>query len=108
MMSTLPMVPGASQQAGFLFRSVWLPLIVTFPTGQSKSTLYVLKIQLYFALSDSNLNISYICSLEMLDKVEPPPIPDGFGISVAYACLLDIVRSISLAVLGPSKVKLYF
>lgn len=39
MMSTLPMVPGASQQAGFLFRSVWLPLIVTFPTGQSKSTL---------------------------------------------------------------------
>lgn len=41
----------------------------------------------------------------MLDKVEPPPIPDGFGISVAYACLLDIVRSISSAVLGPSKVK---
>lgn len=41
MMSTLPMVPGASQQAGFLFRSLWLPLIVTFPTGQSKSTLYV-------------------------------------------------------------------
>lgn len=44
-------------------------------------------------------------SLDMLDKVEPPLIPDGFGISVAYACLLDIVRSISLAVLGPSKVK---
>lgn len=44
----------------------------------------------------------------MLDKVEPPPIPDGFGISVAYACLLDIVRSISLAILGPSKVKLTF
>lgn len=43
-------------------------------------------------------------SLEMLDKVEPPTIPDGFGISVAYACLLDIVRSISIAVLGPSKV----
>lgn len=39
MMSTMPM--GPSQQAGFLFRSVWLPLIVTFPTGQSKSTLYV-------------------------------------------------------------------
>lgn len=44
----------------------------------------------------------------MLDKVEPPPIPDGFGISVAYACLLDIVRSISLAILGPSKVILIF
>lgn len=43
----------------------------------------------------------------MLDKVEPPTIPDGFGISVAYACLLEIVRSISLAILGPSKVKIY-
>lgn len=48
--------------------------------------------------------MKFFFSLEMLDKVEPPPIPDGFGISVAYACLLDIVRSISLAVLGPSKV----
>lgn len=45
-----------------------------------------------------------IHSLEMLDKVEPPTIPEGFGISVAYACLLDIVRSISHAILGPSKV----
>lgn len=43
-------------------------------------------------------------SLEMLDKMEPPPIPDGYGISIAYACLLDIVRSISLAVEGPSTV----
>ena len=40
----------------------------------------------------------------MLDKMEPPPIPDGYGISIAYACLLDIVRSISLAIEGPSKV----
>lgn len=36
--------------------------------------------------------------------MEPPPIPDGFGISVAYACLLDIVRSISLAIQGPSTI----
>lgn len=80
--NNLPMNAGPSQQAGFLFRGVWYPLIVTFPTGQSKSTY-----------------------LDMLDKVEPPIIPDGFGISIAYACLLDIVRSISLAILGPSKVK---
>lgn len=40
----------------------------------------------------------------MLDKMEPPNIPDGFGISVAYACLLDIVRSISLAINGPSTI----
>lgn len=42
----------------------------------------------------------------MLDKMEPPPIPDGYGISVAYGCLLDIVRSIALAIHGPSKVKM--
>ena len=35
--------------------------------------------------------------------MEPPLIPDGYGISVAYGCLLDIVRSISLAIQGPSK-----
>lgn len=43
-------------------------------------------------------------SLEMLDKMEPPSIPDGYGISIAYACLLDIVRSISLAINGASVV----
>lgn len=42
----------------------------------------------------------------MLDKMEPPAIPDGYGISIAYACLLDIVRSISLAIKGPSTVSL--
>lgn len=40
----------------------------------------------------------------MMDKVEPPSIPDGYGISVAYACLLDIIRSISLAIHGPTPV----
>lgn len=37
-------------------------------------------------------------SLEMLDKTDPPLIPDGYCMSVAYACLLDVVRSISLIV----------
>lgn len=36
----------------------------------------------------------------MLDKVEPPQIPIGYGISIAYACLLDIIRSIALAING--------
>lgn len=44
----------------------------------------------------------------MLDKMEPPSIPDGYGISIAYACLLDIVRSISLAIEGPSTVRITF
>ncbi|XP_055710710.1 protein MON2 homolog [Phlebotomus papatasi] len=77
----LPVGPGVSPQPGFLFRGVWLPLTATFPTGQCKATY-----------------------LEMLEKMEPPAIPDGYGISVAYACLLDIVRSISLAIQGPSQI----
>jgi hypothetical protein len=36
----------------------------------------------------------------MLDKIDPPSIPDGYGISVAYACLLDIIRSIALTIEG--------
>ncbi|CAG2060970.1 unnamed protein product [Timema podura] len=40
--------------------------------------------------------------LEMLDKSEPPSIPEGYGISIAYAYLLDIVRSIALAIEGVS------
>lgn len=31
----------------------------------------------------------------MFDKNEAPTVPDGYGISVAYACLLAIVHSIS-------------
>lgn len=31
----------------------------------------------------------------MLDKIDPPVIPEGYGISIAYACLLDIVQSIA-------------
>lgn len=41
-----------------------------------------------------------LCSLEMLDKLEPPTIPDGYGISVAYYCLLDITRSIQFVIMG--------
>ena len=34
------------------------------------------------------------CSLEMMDKVEPPPVADGYGLSVSFVCMLEIVRSI--------------
>jgi hypothetical protein len=45
-------------------------------------------------------SISVVDSLEMLDKIDPPSIPDGYGISVAYACLLDIIRTIALTIEG--------
>lgn len=34
------------------------------------------------------------CSLEMMDKVEPPAVADGYGLSIAFVCMLDIVKSI--------------
>lgn len=73
----LPAGPGISAQPGFFLRGVWLPLVTTFTPGQARSTY-----------------------LEMLDKIEPPTIPDGYGISVAYACLLDVIRSLALTIEG--------
>ncbi|XP_076261833.1 mon2 homolog, regulator of endosome-to-Golgi trafficking [Rhynchophorus ferrugineus] len=75
----LPAGPGISPQPGFLLRGVWLTLVTTFPTGQTKSTY-----------------------LEMVDKVEPPIVPDGYGISVAYACLMEIIRSLQITI-SPQK-----
>ncbi|XP_047499034.1 protein MON2 homolog isoform X3 [Penaeus chinensis] len=78
MLAGMPVGPGVSPQPAFFYRGVYLPLCVNIPTGQAKS--------------------SY---LEMLDKLEPPNIPDGYGVSVAYYCLLDIIRSIHLVMMGP-------
>lgn len=55
----------------------------------------------------SHKHLTKSFSLEMLDRIDPPGIPEGYGISVAYAALLDVIRSISLAINGPSKVETY-
>ncbi|XP_060807480.1 protein MON2 homolog [Amyelois transitella] len=68
---------GIPQQPGFYWKGVWLPLCVTFDPGTAKSV--------------------YI---EMLDRSEAPTIQDGYGISVAYACLMEIIRSIAITVEG--------
>ncbi|RVE48352.1 hypothetical protein evm_007012 [Chilo suppressalis] len=68
---------GIPQQSGFYWKGVWLPLCVTFEPGTAKSV--------------------YI---EMLDRNEAPTIQDGYGISVAYACLMEIIRSIAITVEG--------
>ncbi|CAB3383543.1 Hypothetical predicted protein [Cloeon dipterum] len=82
LLAGMPVGPGVTPQPGFYLRGVWLPLAATFVPGQAKSTY-----------------------LDMLDRIEPPGIPEGYGISVAYAALLDVIRSISLAINGPSKVE---
>ncbi|XP_063218937.1 protein MON2 homolog [Bacillus rossius redtenbacheri] len=81
LLAGMPVGPGVSPQPGFFSRGVWLPVVATFTSGQAKATY-----------------------LEMLDKSEPPAVPDGYGMSVAYACLLDIIRSIALAIGGISPV----
>ncbi|XP_065358629.1 protein MON2 homolog [Calliphora vicina] len=61
----------SNNQCGFVFRGAYMPLVATFAPGLAKAVY-----------------------LEMLDKLEAPNIPDSYGISVAYAILLDITRSI--------------
>jgi len=34
----------------------------------------------------------------MTDRLEPPAMADGYGVSLAYGCLLDVVRSVSLVI----------
>ena len=38
---------------------------------------------------------SYSLSLELLDKHEAPSVPDGYGLSVGFVSLLDVVKCVS-------------
>uniref|UniRef100_A0A8D3A0P8 Protein MON2 homolog n=1 Tax=Scophthalmus maximus TaxID=52904 RepID=A0A8D3A0P8_SCOMX len=68
--------PGAhtnlTTQAAFEYRGTWIPLMTVSIQGSAKATY-----------------------LEMLDKVEPPSIPEGYAMSVAFSALLDLVRGIT-------------
>uniref|UniRef100_A0A8C9TET1 Protein MON2 homolog n=1 Tax=Scleropages formosus TaxID=113540 RepID=A0A8C9TET1_SCLFO len=61
-----------SAQAAFEYRGTWIPLVTVSVQGSVKATY-----------------------LEMLDKVEPPSIPEGYALSVAFSALLDLVRGIT-------------
>lgn len=61
-----------STQAAFEYRGTWIPLVTVSVQGSAKATY-----------------------LEMLDKVEPPSIPEGYAMSVAFSALLDLVRGIT-------------
>ncbi|XP_075525556.1 mon2 homolog, regulator of endosome-to-Golgi trafficking isoform X1 [Dermacentor variabilis] len=63
-------------QAAFLYRGVWMPLLPHVATpGVCKATY-----------------------MEMLDRVEPPVVAEGYGVSLGYVCLLDVVHSIATVV----------
>jgi hypothetical protein len=38
LLAGMPVGPGVSPQPGFFSRGVWLPVVVTFSSGQAKST----------------------------------------------------------------------
>ena len=56
---------------GFSFRSTFVPLVFTLKPGEIRSQ-----------------------HLDMLDKNEAPVIPDAYGVTTAYYCLLDIVKGL--------------
>ncbi|XP_016316077.1 protein MON2 homolog [Sinocyclocheilus anshuiensis] len=60
---------GLTTQAAFEYRGTWIPLMNVSVQGSAKATY-----------------------LEMLDKVEPPSIPEGYANNIA---LLDLVRGIT-------------
>ncbi|KAE8615247.1 hypothetical protein XENTR_v10008453 [Xenopus tropicalis] len=61
----------------FEYRGTWIPILTISIQGSAKATY-----------------------LEMLDKVEPPTIPEGYAMSVAFHCLLDLVRGITTMIEG--------
>ncbi|KAL3172769.1 hypothetical protein MRX96_012808 [Rhipicephalus microplus] len=73
--ATRPRLP-SPPQAAFLYRGVWMPLLPHVATpGICKATY-----------------------MEMLDRVEPPVVAEGYGVSLGYVCLLDVVQSIATVV----------
>lgn len=67
----------SQSQPSFLFRGTCIPVLFTLKPGQTKS---------YY--------------LEQLDKLEVPSVPDGYGLTTAYHCILETVRSLITLVTG--------
>lgn len=56
---------------GFMFKSTWLPLMFQLKSGQTRSTY-----------------------LDQLDKQEVPNVPDTYGLTVAFHCILELARAV--------------
>lgn len=66
-----------SPQPAFFFRGIYIPLL--------------------FTVSGAPFRCQYI---ESLEKFEPPPLQDGYALSLAVACLMEVVRGITLIIDG--------
>ncbi|XP_064632193.1 protein MON2 homolog isoform X2 [Lineus longissimus] len=73
----MPVGGGVSPQPAFTYRGIWIPLLTNIPQGSAKQVF-----------------------LEMMDKVEPPPIPEGYGISISFSCLLGVIKGVHQIVEG--------
>ncbi|RUS80797.1 hypothetical protein EGW08_011418, partial [Elysia chlorotica] len=73
----MPVGSGVSPQPAFMYRGVWIPLILALPMGQSKGGL-----------------------LELLDKTDPPGVPEGYGVSLAFRCLMETTRTVHTLIMG--------
>lgn len=80
MVGGLPVGSGVSPQPAFMYRGIWIPFILTIPQGQTKPVF-----------------------LEVLDKIEPPQISDGYGLSLAFHCLMEIVKSVQFLIEGEAE-----
>ncbi|GAB6021011.1 hypothetical protein CHUAL_003649 [Chamberlinius hualienensis] len=77
LLAGMPVGPGITPQPAFIYHGVWIPINVTFPPGTAKS--------IY---------------LDNLERSDSGTIAEGYGISVSYAALLDVVRSVCIAIEG--------
>ncbi|XP_071818357.1 protein MON2 homolog isoform X3 [Apostichopus japonicus] len=68
-------VAAAVSNSAFFYKGTWIPLVPVNASNPSKTAF-----------------------LELLDKGEPPPVPDGYGMSVALCALLDAVKGVSTVV----------
>ncbi|EDO31510.1 predicted protein [Nematostella vectensis] len=66
---------GVTPQPGFLYRGAWVPLTVMPVSGQAKSVY-----------------------LEHLDRQETPTIPDGYTLSIAFGCMLEVIKALDTVV----------
>ncbi|CAH1783969.1 unnamed protein product [Owenia fusiformis] len=78
----MPVGGGVTPQPAFLYRGVWIPLIMNVPRQTFKAVF-----------------------IELLDKVDPPNIPDGYAITVAFSALLEVVSSVQKLIESSSKEK---
>ena len=56
-----------------------------------------------FQRSDQLYEFVFYFRLELLDRVDPPAVQDGYGMSLAFYSLLELNRSVQFIIEGETK-----